>query len=86
MEGGPKASQSRASPQRHQRRLDRREGIVEQLQDQLGNLGSGVLSGAAFLVEAITGLVLALIVAFFILKDGDRVRQADTTRTEVAES
>jgi putative heme transporter len=47
--------------------------LVAQLQDQLGNVGSGVLSGAAFLVEAITGLVLALIVAFFVLKDGDRV-------------
>lgn len=47
--------------------------IVDQLQAQLGSLGSGVLSGAAFLLEAITGLVLALIVAFFVLKDGDRV-------------
>lgn len=46
---------------------------VDQLQDQLGNLGSGVLSGAAVVVEVITGLFLALIVAFFILKDGDRV-------------
>lgn len=46
---------------------------VEQLQEQLGNLGSGFLSGAAVIVEGITGLFLALIVAFFVLKDGDRV-------------
>lgn len=49
--------------------------LVEQFQGQLGNLGSGFLSGAAILVEGITGLVLALIVAFFVLKDGDRVAQ-----------
>lgn len=47
--------------------------LAEQLREQLGNLGSGVLSGAAALVEGITGLVLAMIVAFFVLKDGDRV-------------
>lgn len=49
--------------------------LVEQFQGQVGNLGSGFLSGAAILVEGITGLVLALIVAFFVLKDGDRVAQ-----------
>lgn len=49
------------------------DSALAQLQQQLGNLGSGFLSGAAALVEAITGLFLGLIVAFFVLKDGDRV-------------
>ena len=47
--------------------------FLEQLQSQLGGLGSGVLSGAVAVFEVITGFILALIVAFFILKDGDRV-------------
>ena len=46
---------------------------LEQLQDQLGGLGSGVLSGAVAVFEVVTGFILAMIGAFFILKDGDRV-------------
>lgn len=46
---------------------------LEQLQDQLSVLGSGVLSGAVAVFEGVTGFILAMIVAFFILKDGDRV-------------
>lgn len=47
--------------------------LVEQLQGQLEGIGSGLLTGAAAVLEAITGTILAFIVAFFVLKDGDRV-------------
>lgn len=47
--------------------------LVQQLQDQLAGLGTGLLSGAVAVVEVLTGTVLALIVAFFALKDGDRM-------------
>ena len=47
--------------------------LLEQLREQAAGLGSGLLSGAAAVVEIVTGTILALIVAFFVLKDGDRV-------------
>lgn len=50
------------------------EGILASMQEwATGVGGAGLLSGAVAVVELITGLVLALIVAFFVLKDGDRV-------------
>lgn len=47
--------------------------LVEQFQEQAAGLGAGLLSGAAAVIEVLTGFVLALIVAFFALKDGDRL-------------
>lgn len=50
------------------------DGLTTQLQEWASGVGgSGLLSGAAAIAEIITGFVLALIVAFFVLKDGDRV-------------
>ena len=36
-------------------------------------LGPGIVTGAFLVVEVVTGAVLAIIVTFFVLKDGDRV-------------
>src|SRR5688572_4785101 len=47
--------------------------LIEQIQERAAGLGSGILSGAVAVVEIVTGTILALIVAFFLLKDGDRV-------------
>jgi predicted PurR-regulated permease PerM len=49
------------------------EMLVEQVQERATGLGTGLLSGAVAVLEVITGTILALIVAFFVLKDGDRV-------------
>lgn len=54
--------------------VDRYAGLlVEQLQASAGNLATGLLTGAAAAVEVVTGVILAFIVAFFLLKDGDRL-------------
>ncbi len=53
---------------------------VQRLRDQAGerltqlvsSSGGAVISGATLLVEILTGLVLALLLTFFMLKDGDR--------------
>lgn len=47
--------------------------LVDQFSEQWSSLATGVLSGAGVAIEAVTGFFLALIVVFFILKDGDRV-------------
>jgi len=49
------------------------DDYIAQIGDWAASLGPGLLSGAVVVVEVITGLVLALIVVFFVLKDGDRV-------------
>ena len=46
--------------------------LIEQIRDQASTLGSGLVSGAVAAFEAVTGTVLAIIVTFFILKDGER--------------
>src|SRR5690606_6675622 len=48
--------------------------LIEQLQSSAAALGTGLLSGAVAVIEILTGVILALIVAFFVLKDGDRIR------------
>ena len=48
------------------------DDFITQIGDWAATLGPGLLSGAAAVLEVITGLFLALIVVFFILKDGDR--------------
>lgn len=46
--------------------------LVDQLQASAGRLATGFLSGAAVAIEIVTGAILAFIVTFFLLKDGDR--------------
>ena len=66
---------------------------VEQLLNNLGDMASagggsgvvsGVLSGAAFVVEGLTGLILAVILLFFFVKDGDQIVQWFIDRTSPA--
>jgi predicted PurR-regulated permease PerM len=45
----------------------------EQLQDSAGILAGGALTGALLLIEAIAALLIALVVLFFFLKDGDEI-------------
>jgi putative heme transporter len=47
--------------------------LVEGLQAQGGAVASGALSLVASVVEGITALILALILLFFFVKDGDRI-------------
>lgn len=47
--------------------------LVEQFQERAAGLGTGLLSGAVAILEVVTGSILAFIVAFFALKDGDRL-------------
>lgn len=53
--------------------LDRiRDQAGERIRELASSSGGAVVSGATLLVEFLTGLVLALLLAFFMLKDGDR--------------
>lgn len=47
--------------------------IREQAQESAGMLAGGALAGALLLIEVIAGLIIALVVLFFFLKDGDRI-------------
>jgi putative heme transporter len=44
--------------------------LQEEVRDHLGSVGTGALTGAVVLLEALAGLVLTLVVLFFFLKDG----------------
>ena len=66
---------------------------VEQLVTNLGDavssgsgsgVVSGVLSGAALVAEGVTGLILAIILTFFFVKDGDQLVQWFIDRTSPA--
>ena len=50
--------------------LERAEG---QVRDNADLIGRGVLSGATLFVEILIGLSLAVVVLFFLLKDGERI-------------
>jgi predicted PurR-regulated permease PerM len=50
------------------------ESALEYARDNAGRIGGGVLSGAALAVEVLAGLLLALVVTFFLLKDGEAFR------------
>jgi len=50
-------------------------GATGRLEDNAGAVSSGVLSGAALVAEVIAGLLLAVILTFFFLKDGGRLWQ-----------
>ncbi|HEX2155025.1 MAG TPA: AI-2E family transporter [Acidimicrobiia bacterium] len=60
--------------------------LIEQLQSRVSGLGAGLLSGAAAVLEIITGLFLAVIVAFFVLKDGDRIARRVAERMSPAKA
>ncbi len=54
--------------------LDRwRERGVQELQDRGEQIAGGVLGGAYLAVEIVAGLVLTLVLAFFYLRDGERM-------------
>lgn len=54
--------------------------LVDQLQASSGRLATGLFSGAAVAVEIVTGAILAFIITFFLLKDGDRLAAGLTSR------
>jgi len=56
------------------------DGTVDRLQENFGAVGSGVLAGTALVVEMIAGLLLALVLTFFFLKDGGRLWRWILTR------
>lgn len=62
-----------------------RQEAADGISSFVGSSGSSVVSGAVIAVEAIVGLLLALIVTFFILKDGRRAVTA-AVRTRPPES
>lgn len=45
----------------------------EQLQDQAGSIGGGLLAGAVALGEFLTGAILTLVMTFFLVKDRKRI-------------
>ena len=49
------------------------DDAADTLRDNSGVIGQGVLTGALFVVELIIGLLLALVLLFFFLKDGERI-------------
>lgn len=51
------------------------QSLLEQAQGSAGTIGGGLLSGAVLIAELAAGLLLALVVTFFLLKDGDRMWQ-----------
>lgn len=50
--------------------IDRFQGRAR---ESLGTLASGLFSGAALAVELLAGLLLAIVLVFFLLKDGERI-------------
>ena len=46
------------------------DDALTSLQDNVGGIGQGVVTGALFVGELVTGLLLALVLLFFLLKDG----------------
>lgn len=47
--------------------------VTEQIGSQAAGVGSGILAGAGAVVQFLAGTLLAVVVAFFLLKDGDRL-------------
>ncbi len=55
--------------------LDRSvDSALEYARENAGRIGGGLLTGAALAVEVVAGLLLALVATFFLLKDGDALR------------
>lgn len=58
----------------NQREID--EGVDEALdaaRDNIGGIGRGVVSGATIALEVVAGLLVALVLTFFFLHDGERI-------------
>lgn len=49
------------------------DNAVDTIGDNSGVIGQGVVSGALLVVEVVAGLLLALVLLFFFLKDGRRI-------------
>jgi putative heme transporter len=58
------------SPQQVSAATDR---LIQTVRENVGSLAQGALSGASLLLSILTGLVLAVVVLFFFLKDGDEM-------------
>ena len=43
------------------------------LRDSSGRIATGVLGGALLVLELVAGVALAVVITFFLLKDGDRI-------------
>ena len=52
---------------------DALESLQEQLRSGIGTVANEVVSGALLAVEVLTGLVLSVVILFFLLKDGRRI-------------
>jgi predicted PurR-regulated permease PerM len=50
-----------------------REDALDELRARAGDIAGGVLGGAYLVVEIVAGIVLALFLLFFFLRDGDRL-------------
>lgn len=50
-----------------------REQAIGELRDRSGEIAGGVVGGAYLAIEIVAGLLLTLVLAFFFLKDGDRM-------------
>ncbi|WP_205697157.1 AI-2E family transporter [Conexibacter sp. SYSU D00693] len=46
---------------------------VDALRDNLGGIGRGVIGGATIAAEVVAGFLIALVLTFFFLHDGDRI-------------
>lgn len=49
------------------------DDIQEQVRSNVSAITTGAISGAVLLVEVLAGLLLTLVLLFFLLKDGDRI-------------
>jgi len=50
-----------------------REQALDELEERSGDIAGGVIGGAYLAVEIVAGVLLTLVLAFFFLKDGDRM-------------
>ena len=54
--------------------LDRyREQALDELEERSGDIAGGVIGGAYLAIEIVAGILLTLVLAFFFLKEGDRM-------------
>jgi putative heme transporter len=50
-----------------------REDALSELRDRADAIAGGVLGGAYLVIEVVAGIILALFLLFFLLRDGDRI-------------
>jgi predicted PurR-regulated permease PerM len=50
-----------------------REQGLDELEERSGDIAGGVIGGAYLAIEIVAGVLLTLVLAFFFLKDGDRM-------------